>query len=140
MTIPAIADAILSEEEKKRIVYHLGYPVLDVVPTVVLGVPAASQPMFLVYSAMDRIPQAAVGKVRELLSWCDVTERRIGESQGRMRASEVEGVKLNADEADMLRREYAMWRNRLASILACPVYPYSGVTTGTMLTLTRIRA
>lgn len=124
-------NAILSEEEKYNILYHLGYLVANPTGSIQLGVPAASQPQFLVNTQMERIPQPAIGRVRSILSELEDIERQLSEARKRMRAAKLGEITLRQAgesatvETDALEHEYDRWGNRLANILGCPYYPYA---------------
>lgn len=122
-------NAILTEEEKARIRYHLGYPQTDPVASIQLGVPRASQPMFLVEGQMNRIPDSAIALVRRCVANCDATDQRILECQERMAARRADEIDLNENEADMLRKEYRFWVQRLADILGAPINPFAAAFT-----------
>jgi hypothetical protein len=122
-------NAVLTEEEKARIRYHLGYPQTDPVASIQLGVPRASQPMFLVEGQMNRIPESAIALVRRCTAFCDATELRILESQERLAARSVDEVDMNPTEPDDLRKEYRFWVQRLADVLGAPINPYAAAFT-----------
>lgn len=122
-------NAVLTEEEKARIRYHLGYPQTDPVASIQLGVPRASQPMFLVEGQMNRIPEAVIALVRRCMAYCDATDQRILECQERMAAKSVGEIDLNEAEADMLRKEYRYWVQRLADIIGAPINPFAAAFT-----------
>jgi hypothetical protein len=117
--------AVLTEEEKARIRYHLGYPQTDPVASIQLGVPRSSQPMFLVETQMNRIPDTAIALIRICVARCDATEQRIMECQERMAAKSVDEVDLNPDEPEMLRKEYRYWVQKLADNLGAPINAYA---------------
>lgn len=115
----------LTEEEKARVRYHLGY--LDVAPVVSiqLGFPRASQPMFLVEAAMENILETAIGIVRRHVAELDGIEDQISDARRRMKAEKLGEITLRADETDALEREYARWARRLADILGVPLNIYA---------------
>lgn len=117
--------AVLTEEEKARIRYHLGY--LQVMPAsaIILGIPAASQPAFLVEQAMEHIPDNAIAIIRNLVAKCDITENNIMLAQTRMVARSVDEIDLNPDEADQLRGEYRYWVQKLSDNLGAPINAYA---------------
>ena len=115
----------LTEEEKARIRYHLGYVQTDPVASIQLGIPRSSQPQFLVETQMNRIPDTAVALVRSCVAKCDATEQRILDCQERMAAKSIDEIDLNPDEANMLRREYRYWVQKLADNLGVPINAYA---------------
>lgn len=120
-----MATALLSEEEKARILHHTGYVLTDPVASIQLGVPRASQPMFLVMSQFNRIPEAAVGLIRNYIAILDGIEAKLIEAMDRFAASKLGEITLRDNETSMLEGEYARWAKRLADDLGVPLNPYS---------------
>lgn len=120
-----VGEAAFSEEEKDQIRYLLGYPNADPVAMQQLGVPASSQPMFLVNIAMERMRVTSAGRVRQHMSILEGIEKRLVDCQSRFEAKSVGEITLNPDEPDMLEKEYDRWGNRLANLLGVPYYPYA---------------
>jgi hypothetical protein len=112
-------------EEKGRIRMHLGYPSIQPVATIILGVQGSSQTQFLVEAAMDRVPVSQMPQVRRLVSVLDGIERKLIDAQDRLAASVVDEITMNPDEPDKLEGEYTRWAMRLADLLAVPLNPYS---------------
>jgi hypothetical protein len=119
------AVALLSEEEKDRILHHLGYVLTDPVASIQLGVPRASQPMFLVLSQFNRIPDHAVGLIRKYLAILDRIEDLLVDAMDRFAAKELGEITLRDNETDMLENEYARWARRLADDLGVPLNPFA---------------
>jgi hypothetical protein len=117
--------AVLQEEEKARIRHHLGYLNVQPAASIQLGFPAASQPLFLVESAMNKIPETAVGIIRKTVSILDNIEDRLVDALDRLQAEKLSDVTLRADEHDALEREYVRWAKRLADDLGAPLNAYS---------------
>lgn len=126
-----MADALLSDEEKDSIRYHLGYLVVNPVGSVQLGVPAATQPMFLVNIALEKIPQTSVGRVRKIVANLETIETQMIDALTRMQAAKLGELTIRQAgdsatvETDALEHEYDRWGNRLANLLGCPYYPYA---------------
>lgn len=117
--------AVLQEEEKVRIRHHLGYLQPNPVTTIQLGFPRASQPQFLVESAMNNIPEAAIGLIRKYVAYLDNIEDRLIGSLDRLQATRLAEITLNPDEQDKLEKEYYRWAMRLADDLGVPLNVYS---------------
>jgi hypothetical protein len=117
--------AVLSPEEKSRILHHLGYPTLNRIATIALGYPAVSQPMFIAESSFENVPQSAVGNIRRTLGILEAREAKQVDATVRLQALEIEGMKLNPDEIDQLDRELRRWSQRLSDDLGAPPNPYS---------------
>lgn len=117
--------ATLTEDEKARIRHHCGYPLISPVSSIQLGVPAASQPMFLLEHAMNLIPETAVGIIRNYVAILDTIEQRLIDSQTRFSAEKLGEITLRADEPERIEAEYTRWAKRLADDLGCPLNPFS---------------
>lgn len=113
-------------KEKERIKYFLSYPDwVQLAQSIQLGVPAGSQPLFLVESAFNRISPEARESARKVLCECECTEAQISDSRSRMKVIQLGELKMNPREADMLRRELLYWVTRMADVLGVIQDPYS---------------
>lgn len=115
----------LSDGDKERTRYHLGYPTTTTVPTMAMGVPTARQPEFLLSRAMDNIQAIAIPRVLAQLQILDSIESQMVCAQKELAAEEVGSIKIRQDHIDQLAKEYARWSKRLADIFGVPLYPYS---------------
>ena len=126
-----MVDAILTAEEKDNIRYHLGYLVANPTGSIQLGLPAASQPLFVVEQQLNRIPTTSIGRVRRMLAELDSIEDQMSDARVRMQAAKLGEITLRLPgekatvETDALEEEYDRWGNRLANILGAPYYPYA---------------
>lgn len=116
--------AVLTDEEKGRILHHTGYVLTDPVASIQLGIPRASQPMFLVQAQMERIPLAHVGLIRRYISILDMLEDKLVEATERFAAEKLGEITLRDNETQMLEGEYTRWAKRLADDLGVPLNPY----------------
>ncbi len=115
-----------SDDEKARIRHFLSYPSWSsTAQSIQLGYPAASQPAFLLEDAFHRLTPGGVSTVKRDLCECEAIEKQMSEARGRLKATEVGGVKMNAAEREQLRRELVFWASRLASDLGVVTNPYS---------------
>lgn len=117
--------AVLSEEEKERARYHLGYLNTQQAASIQLGIPTPLQTLFLVDKAFNIVIPAAVPRLRRILRVMDDIEDQLIESQVRLSAKRLDGIELRDNEPDMLEKEYVRWGWRLADMLGVPIYPYS---------------
>lgn len=115
----------LTDEEKQRTRYHLGYPSVQPAAALTYGVVKPLQTLFLVESAMNLILPIAEDKVRSILNVLDAVECRLQDAQTRMAATSVDNLTMRRDEADALEAEYRRWAYRLADTLGVPLYAYS---------------
>lgn len=122
--MPSNQDA-LTDEEKARCFYHLGYPVVSTAPSLQLGIPRTMQTQFLVAMGVNLIQPIVVDRCRALLQALDNIEARLISAQARIAAEKVGSITLRKDEADALEHEYVRWGSRLADLMGVPVYIYS---------------
>lgn len=114
-----------TDEEKQRIKYHLGYPLVKSAASLSYGMPKPLQTLFLVESALNLVIPVAEDKVRQLIATLDTIECRLQDAQTRMAATSVDTLTMRRDEADALEAEYRRWANRLADLMGVPLYAYS---------------
>lgn len=112
--------------EKERIKYFLSYPDwVALAQSIQLGVPQGSQPLFLVEGAFGRISPDARDSARSCLEECECIEQQLKQARSRFKVLQVENVKLNPMEPQMLRKELLFWTTRLADVLGVVPDPYS---------------
>jgi hypothetical protein len=118
-------NAILSDEEKSRIRYYLGYPVAVDVSTFTLGIPAVAQTLFILEGQMNKVPEAAVGLVRNCVAVLDGIEAQLVEAQGYFAATRVDSININDRHTEKLDEESRKWVMKLAELLGSPINIYS---------------
>lgn len=122
--------ARLSEHDRARVRYHLGYLNTEPSASIQLGFPRASQALFLVDQAMDRLIPAAVQKAMQLLDRLETVECQMFEANKRLKAVQIDNLTLRRsnderNEQDMLRSEYLHWASALADLLGVALNVYS---------------
>lgn len=117
--------AVFSLEEIGRALYHTGYTIQNPVLTMSLGIPALTQPAFLVYGAMTRVPESQKQVVQMLLGRLDVLDNEIFEARAYLTAEKLGEMTINLEVCNNLEREYTRQASRLADILGCILSPYS---------------
>lgn len=116
----------LSEEEKSRTRYHLGFPNIGNATILALGFPAAGHPSFLLESAMQQILPAAEPNFRSVLNQCDCIEKQLAEARSRLKASTAGNVILRGrEELEDLEDQYAYWTDALVDIFGVNKNPFS---------------
>lgn len=113
--------AVLSLEEKNRILHHLGYTSVNRQTVMGLGYPTAVQTMFLAETSLEHIPESAIGSVRRTLALLDDLEAQQFSAVKRLRASSIGNITLNPRELDQIEKELRRWAFRLAEDLGAPV-------------------
>lgn len=119
------ASAVLSEEEKNRILYHMGYGLVNIASLFTLGMPAMSQPLFIAASAVNHIQVSAIQIVREIVVVLDKIDRADVEDIDYVTASSIGELDLATDRQDRIKIKRRDWANRLADVLIAPLNPYS---------------
>lgn len=122
--------ATFTDTEKTKIRTYLGYLSAAPVASIVLGVPAATQPMFLVEGAMERILYAAGPVVRDILCQLDAVTSQIKALPGMVIASDLGDLKLRDDALEKLLQLKGYWVQRLSDVLGAPANPYSAQAGG----------
>ena len=117
----------LTDEEKTKVRRYLGYLNVTAAGSIALGVPSASQPLFIVESSMNRVLPEGESILREYLTELDCIEAQIKESRRkRQSVAQVGDVKMRgAEELDVLYEELGTWACRLSDLLAAPINPQS---------------
>ncbi len=121
----------LSDADKERVRYHLGYLNTSFAASLTLGIPRPVQTLFLVEDAMGLLIPQTVPRVLCILDTMDGIENQLRLSLTQLGVSKVGELELHPLKdrgtlvTDSLEREYVRWGNRLADILGVPHYPFS---------------
>jgi len=115
----------LTDEERQRVRYHLGYPSVQPAASISFGLPRPQQTLFLVESAMNLLMPVAENEVRRIIGVMDGVECRLIDAQDRLAAKQIDQLTLRENEPGQLELEYQRWGFRLADTLGVPVYGYS---------------
>ncbi|TAL46148.1 MAG: hypothetical protein EPN91_00840 [Salinibacterium sp.] len=113
----------LSESDKERLRYHLGFFNVDPASAIALGFPAGIETQFLLERASNKINSAsAVARVQKILAIMDAIESQMVDALSRLTAIQVDEVKIRGSrdervEQDELEDEYIRWGHRLADQL-----------------------
>lgn len=117
---------LFTEGQKDRILHFLGYPNWkSLAQSIQLGFPAASQPLFLVYGAFNKMNPDAVPTILADLCECEGIEQQLRDARSRMKATSLGDMTLNPAETRMLRGELTYWTRRLSDDLGVVPNPYS---------------
>lgn len=120
----------LTDAERERCRYHMGYPNVSAASSLAFGIPLAIQPQFLLENAFDKVREESIPRVRELLQVLDSIESQLIRAQKYLAAAAIGELLLRPSIAgqthtDLLEREYRRWSSRLADLLGVPLYKYS---------------
>jgi len=119
----------LTEEEKEKIRYHMGYPSQGEYRSYFAGIPFNPQTLYLLEGRMERLAEQSLPRVRVLLGRLDgIDEQTYCASFKHMAAEQLEDLRPNPQYNEELRREYTYWQQRLAQVLNVPVNAdFSGI-------------
>lgn len=138
---------VLTNEEKSRIRYYLGYPqTAPLAASIQLGIPRPTATGFMVEDAMSLLQEPyALDNVRRILAALGELECKLLAATTSLVASELGEMKLHPGKdrgqyaTDLIEREISRWTDRLAEILAVPRYAYSTRTRGNRAAVIPIR-
>lgn len=122
----------LTNEEKEKVRYHLGYLATSFAPSIQLGIPRPLQTVFLLEQGLELLTLGyAVNRVRCILGTLDGLECQLAGAVQTLSASRLGNLEMHPLKekgllfTDSIEREYVRWASRLADILGVPLYPYS---------------
>ena len=116
---------MLSDADKERARYHLGYMEVTVASSMHFGIPQVTDTQWMFEDAITRVMVAAEPRVVALLDQLDCIEKLMMRASGELFAKRIEGLEPNLDQPDDLEEEYVRWACRLADMLGIMPYPYS---------------
>lgn len=118
----------LTEEEKDKCRYHMGYPCQGEIPAYFANIPFNPQVLYLLEQRMTRLKESTLGMVQDHLGKLDAINAQIHCAALEHLQGQVEDIKPNQNYTTDLRREYRYWQQRLAQILCVPVnQDFSGI-------------
>lgn len=123
----------LTESEKERIRYHLGYLEAEFAGSIQLGIPRPLQTIFILEEVIQNQIQSQLvcARIRRILTCLDQIEDKLKSSQCMLGVEKLGELTLHPLRhqgklvTDSLENEYRRWAFRLADILGVGVYPYS---------------
>lgn len=121
----------LSDSDRERARYHLGYLEVAPAPAMVLGQPRMMQTSFLIENSFPVLMENAVPRVVGILDHMDAIETQEKDAIKRLKATKLDTLALRGDETDALEKEYCKWGWRLAGLLGCTPYAFSSRYAGT---------
>ncbi len=116
----------ITDQERARTRYHLGFPNVGNQTILALGVPAAGQPSFLLEATMGNILPEAEPTFRSVLNQCDCIESQLADARKRVSVSTAGGVVLRGrEELEDLEDQYDYWTDALVDIFGVNKNPFS---------------
>jgi hypothetical protein len=121
---------MLTELERKRVLYHLDYALLSLPTTLGLGLPIVTQARFIVEQNMLNVDAASEPLIRQVLGRLDCIEREMDQARGALVMSRTGDTYFREDAIERIEIQYAKWRNRIADMLGAQQNPVSNAATG----------
>lgn len=115
----------ISDADKERARYHLGYMTVVVASSYAFGVPQATEVQWMFEDAIGRVMSASEPRVRSILDKLDEIEETLFCASKDLFAKRAGDLESNLDQPDMVEKEYMRWACRLADMLGVMPYPYS---------------
>ena len=116
---------MLSDADKERARYHLGYLQVTAASSFGFGMPALVETQFMFESAIQRVHANAEFRVRSILDKLDEIECRLFRSSEELFAKRAGDLEPNLSQPDDVERELVRWACQLAQMLGVAPYPYS---------------
>jgi len=116
---------MLTDPERERVRYHMGYQSVSFPTILALGVPATGETQFILERALQNVLPEAEPGVRRAIQELDCIEDQLSTMRGSLEVSAAGGgVKLRGPEAFReLEEQYVFWVTGLSDTLGSPVNP-----------------
>lgn len=117
---------IVTEEDKNRARYHLGYHLVESQATFALGIPAAMQTTFMIEGAMNRImaTTGAYERMRLLLDRMDQVEQEVFCGMDLASVDVLDTITVRKDRLRELAKLYKIAQQGLGNLLGVPPNPW----------------
>lgn len=115
----------LTDAERERCRYHLGYPNISATTSIQFGLPAQRQMLFVLEQNLTNIIPSAEPRVRQQLGILDNLECRLTQAQQYLVAEKLGEMTLAENHPDKLEKEYTRWAQRLSDEIGSPLYAFS---------------
>ncbi len=116
---------MLSDADKERARYHLGYMEVVVASSFAFAIPQATELQFMFESAITRIRPEAEFRVVAILDKLDEIECLLFRSSQELFAKRAGDLEPNLSQPDDVERELVRWACQLAQMLGVTPYPFS---------------
>jgi len=116
---------VLSDADKERARYHLGYLQVTAAASFAFGMPALVETQFMFESAIQRVQANAEFRVVAILDKLDQIECRLFTSSEELFAKRAGDLEPNLSQPDDVERELVRWACQLGQMLGVPPYPFS---------------
>jgi hypothetical protein len=120
----------LTDTEREKCRYALGYPAVSALASVQFGIPRPLATSYLLETAMNQLMEIAVPRVQRILGELDACEAAMSEARSYLIAEKLEELSLREDATQRLEEEYRRWASRLADVFGVPFYGFSNKLRG----------
>ena len=108
---------MLTDETKRKVRKHLGYPAVVQVATFFLGQPAATESAFMIEPAMNALSPEGEAEVIETVCILDEAEKQIWGSSDALTTKKVGEIEFRDDEFEKRIQRYIFFQGRLCNAL-----------------------
>ena len=112
----------LTDSEKLRIKYFLGYQGVSEQAVLLTGIPHFVQSVRTIDANLEKLLDGALDLVRTLLNRLEVTEEQLFCAQSRLKVRVAGDVEFNREERQALKDAYLTWAKRLADLIGVYLY------------------
>lgn len=116
---------MLSDANKERARYHLGYMQVTTASSFGFGIPQATETQFMFESALQRLQANAEPRFISILDKLDEIECRLFRSSEELFAKRAGDLEPNLEQPNDVERELVRWACQLAQMLGIAPYPFS---------------
>lgn len=116
---------MISDADKERARYHLGYMTVTVASSAHFGIPQSTEVQWMFESSIGRVMPASEARVVSILDKLDEIECLLFESSKDLFARRAGDLEPNLNQPDDVEKEYVRWAKRLADMLGVMPYPFS---------------
>ena len=116
---------MISEANKERARYHLGYMTVVVASSMAFSIPQATEVQWMFEDAITRVRVESEPRILTLLDKLDQIECVLFQASSDLFAKRAGDVEMNLSQPDDVEREYVRWACRLADMLGVMPYPFS---------------
>jgi hypothetical protein len=122
---------MLTEQERRRVLFHLDYPQISLPTTLSLGLPVITQARFIIEQNVIFADPGGEPIVREIVQRLDCILLEIDQARKALIIKRTGDTEFREGALDQLWWEYGTWRKKLADTLAAQPNPVSN-SAGTM--------
>lgn len=121
---------MLTNAERKRVLYHLDYALLSLPTTLGLGLPIVTQARFIAEQNMLNFDADGEPQLREVVARLDCIIREVDKARGALIMERTGDTVFREDAVERLWIEYGRWVLKLADMLGTQRNPVSNAAAG----------